>query len=63
MTTAMREECPHCGRRNLIQRTFSYDYCISCGWKSEDNCCELQAQFGSCLCQCHKPGHTEGETE
>jgi ribosomal protein L37E len=54
MTTATREECKNCGRRSLIQRTFSYDYCTSCGWESEDNCCELQAQFGSCLCQCHK---------
>ena len=53
MTTS--NKCPQCGSRNLIKRAFSYDCCVACGWKGEDNCCELQQRsFGNCICQCHE---------
>ena len=45
--------CIQCKSKGVIKRAFSYDYCTACGWKGEDNCCQLQRPFGRCLCQCH----------
>ena len=53
--TIASDNCPQCGSSAPIRRAFSYDYCAACGWKGEDNCCELQRpRFGRCRCQCHK---------
>ena len=57
MVMVTRMKCPECGSRSLIRRAYSYDYCTTCGWKGEDNCCELQYPFGGCICQCHKFGY------